>query len=621
MKIRLTENQSRIVHHIDGPILVKAGPGSGKTRVLTERIIKLLSIGKKRVLALTFSNKAADEIKSRVENRLGDEIKDKVFIGTIHSFCLDVINDKGNLIGLPTGLTIFENENDRLAVLRDAVNESAEIFTQLANIKKDKSVLRDILKSISDYKKEFITPDVLAESQDENDLLFSKIYETYNNMMITQKAIDFDDILLYSYEIFTSIPKIASNYTRLYKYIFVDEAQDLNSPQYRVIKALTATNDNVMFVGDPAQSIYGFNGSESEIMVKNFVDDFQPTEYELYENFRSTKKIIEAGQKIQPDIASNAVYPLEGQFEIYEFGNEYEEANWIHNTIDDVITHGNEWVEEKIEYENIGIIARNRYVFNKLVEIFDENGIKYNMGANTRKAESESNIIKTFEEGLKVIINPSDDIHYKHILQRFKCKTSNVGEDNLERFMNLECDLDNCSEICDYELLHDSWKLLVDDQESFTKSISVIRDKITESSNYTDEELFLIENDLNMWNLNWRNYCSNTLKGERNLAQFRNQVALGMTQNYDSQGISLLTVHMSKGLEFDIVFIMGLNEGTFPDYRAKSSKEMQEERNNMFVAVTRAKRVCYLTYPDEKMMPWGKKKWQKASRFIDELRY
>lgn len=619
MKISLTENQSRIVNHIDGPILVVAGPGSGKTRVLTERIINLLSIGKKRILALTFSNKAADEIKSRVENRLGDEAEDKTFIGTIHSFCLDVINDKGYLIGLPTGLTIFENRNDRLAVLRDAINESTEIYSELTNFKKDKSVLEDILLRISEYKKEFITPDILAESNDEDEILFSKIYETYNNMMIMQNAIDFDDILLYSYELFTSIPKVATNYTRLYKYIFVDEAQDLNIPQYRVIKALSTAIDNIMLVGDPSQSIYGFNGSESEIMVKNFVNDFQPTEYKLDENFRSTRKIIEAGGRIQPEITSNAVYPIEGELEIHDFKDEVAEASWIHNKISELINHGNEWVEEKIKYENIGIIARNRYVFGKLIEKFDENGIKYNMGANSRKNESESDIIKTFEEGLKVIINPNDEIHYKRILQRFKCKTSYVGEDNLERFLKLECNENSCIERCDYRLLHDSWQLLVDDQESFTRAIKIITDKIDKSDNYTDEELFLIENDLNMWNMHWSNYCGNTVKGQRSIAQFRNQVALGMTQNYDSEGISMLTVHMSKGLEFDVVFIMGLNEGTFPDYRAKSNKELKEERNNMFVALTRAKRVCYLTYPDVKMMPWGSTKRQKKSRFINEL--
>lgn len=619
MKINLTESQSRIVNHIDGPLLVIAGPGSGKTRVLTERIINLLNLGKKRILALTFSNKAAEEIKERVEDRIGEEYESKVYIGTIHSFCLDIINEKGNLIGLPTGLTIFENEADRFAILRDAINESAEIYNQLEDIKKDKNGLTSILSSISEYKKSFISPEMLANSNDETERVFSQIYKTYNNMMLSQNAIDFDDILYYSYELFTSIPKIASNYTRLYKYIFVDEAQDLNNTQYKVLKSLAVETKNIMFVGDPAQSIYGFNGSESEIMVENFVNDFNPEVYELSENFRSTRKIIEAGKVIQPEIHSASIYPIEGELKIFSFENEVEEANWIFNKISELLKNGNEWVEKGIGYENIGVIARNRYVFNKLIEKFEKNNIKFNMGAKTRKAESESDLIKTFEEGLQIIINPNDNVHYKYILDRFKCKNSNQGNDNLEKFMSLECNRKDCEEDCNYELLYDSWKLLIDNQEHFTQAIDLVSKKVKNLNQYDEDELFLIENDINMWKQHWKNYCGNTIKGQRNLAQFRNQVALGMTQNYDSEGISLLTVHMSKGLEFDVVFIMGVNEGTFPDYRAKSNKEIKEERNNMFVSITRAKRVCYLTYPKLKMMPWGSEKRQNPSRFINEL--
>jgi DNA helicase-2/ATP-dependent DNA helicase PcrA len=619
MKINLTESQSKIVNHIDGPMLVKAGPGSGKTRVLTERIINLLNLGKKRILALTFSNKAAEEIKERVEERLGEEYESKVYIGTIHSFCLDVINERGSLIGLPTGLTIFENESDRLAILRDAINESAESYNQIETIKKGKNVIKSILNNISEYKKKFVSPEMLASSDDENERIFSQIYETYNNMMLRQNAIDFDDILFYSYELFSSVPKIAKNYTRLYKYIFVDEAQDLNRAQYKVLKALAIETANVMFVGDPAQSIYGFNGSESEIMVIDFVNDFSPKVYELNENFRSARKIIEAGQIIQPEIQSNSIYPIEGELEIFDFNNETEETNWIFNKISELLESGNKWVENSIGYDNIGIIARNRYVFNELIEKFKQNKTKFNMGAKTRKAESESDLIKTFEEGVQIIINPNDNVHYQYILNRFKCKNSNLGNDNLERFMSLECSRENCMEDCDYELLYDSWKLLIENQESFTQAIDLVSNKVKSLNRYDEDELFLIENDINMWKQHWKNYCGKTVKGQRNLAQFRNQVALGMTQNYDSEGISLLTVHMSKGLEFDVVFIMGLNEGTFPDYRAKLDKEIKEERNNMFVSITRAKRVCYLTYPRLKMMPWGREKKQNASRFINEL--
>lgn len=619
MKMNLTQRQSEIVNHIEGPILVNAGPGSGKTRILSERIINLVNKGNKRILALTFNNKAAKEIKSRVEDRLGNDTDDKVYVGTIHSFCLDVISNKGNLIGLPTGLSIFESESDRLTILKRAFNESSEIRHEISDIITDANGLKNILQRISEYKKDFITPEMVMNTNDAKEMLLGKIYKSYNNMMLSQRAIDFDDILFYSYELFTNIPKIAQNYTRLYKYIFVDEAQDLNLTQYKVLKSLCRNFNNLMFVGDPAQSIYGFNGSISEIMTKYFCDDFNPTVYDLYENFRSTKKIISAARKIHPDINSDSVYPLEGELEIYRFSNEQDEAKWINDKIEYMVNNGNEWVEKEIYYEDIAVIARNRYVFNSLIELFEENDISFNYGSNSRVPESESNLMKVFEEGLKVITNPLDDVHYKYILSLLKCKMIEEVEDNLENLLNLKFENSNDSNQNIYKIISEAWRILARNEEDFRKSLEQIHIECKNSVFFEENELFLIENDILMWKEHWKIYSSNTVKGQRSLSQFRNQVALGMTQSYNFKGISLLTVHMSKGLGFDVVFIAGMNEGTFPDYRANNEKLLREERNNMFVALTRAKRVCYLTYPEVKKMPWGSYKNQVPSRFLADI--
>lgn len=628
MLFSLTEKQNQIVNHIDGPILVTAGPGSGKTRVLTERIINLLSLNKKRILALTFSNKAAEEIKERIEKRINDdEMQEQLYIGTIHSFCLEVVLNRGNLIGLPSGLVLFESELDRIAVLKKVFSEMPDLRDVITSEIDQKNIYKNCLKKISQYKQNFIMPEILLDSKSEKSNSFAKLYEAYNNMMLSQRALDFDDILLYAYRIFTERPQIATSYTRLYKYIFIDEAQDLNSSQYKIIKALCHEFTNIMMVGDPAQSIYGFNGSESEFMTKHFREDFNPTEYQLVENFRSTKKIIDAAKRIQSTSNSSAVYPIEGELSAFALDNEYQEADWIIEKINSLLKYGSEWVEGVINYENIAIIARNRYVLSKLSEKLDEKKIPYNFGQISRTVESESVIMKIFEAGLRIIINPYDNVHYQQIINLLNVEEDQI-RDQENNYLNLLLSLDD-SDIEGYMknkfmILKESWKYLIENEENFTKSINFIENNLVikeiEYDNLEERALndqYFIQKDIEMWRTNWKNYCKQSVSGQRNLAHFRNQVSLGRTQTYNEIGITLLTVHMSKGLEYDVVFLMGLNEGTFPDYRAKEPKEYNEELNNMFVGLTRAKRICYLTYPKYKQMPWGDIKYQRPSSFIN----
>lgn len=620
MAFQLTKQQQEIVGQIEGPILVKAGPGSGKTRVLTERIINLLSINKKRVLALTFSNKAAEEIKERIDKTLKETAEDQVYVGTIHGFCLDVVTSRGNLIGLPAGMVVFESDADKITILKKVLLVSPQLKQQLNTVWNNEDILKKCMSAIATYKQAFISPDILMDSNDETKVLIGTIYEAYNNMMLSQRALDFDDILYYAYKLFTERPQLAQTYTRLYKYIFVDEAQDLNSAQYKVIKAMCNGFSNIMMVGDPAQSIYGFNGSESDYMIKNFVEDFQPTPYELTENFRSTKKIIEAASNLQPDNRSSAVFPLEGELQSLPFEDEEAEAQWIVEKIEDLFANGSKWIEGQIAYEQFAIIARNRYVFAKLCEKFTNRGIPFNNANGARNVESESTLMKIFETGMRVIMNSSDEIHFDKILNLLKHKNIDMvketGVNYLEVLIEPNVHIIDNSSIKHLYLIRNAWQALNSNVESFSKTLNVISSTINASIDVNDDEKYLIQKDIDMWKDHWNKYCTQSITGQRSLAQFRNQVSLGMTQTHNKVGISLLTVHMSKGLEFDVVFIIGLNEGTFPDYRATSSKELKEEKNNMFVALTRARRVCYLTYPLHKVMPWGETKAQQPSRYI-----
>ena len=275
--LRLSETQRRIVAHNDGPLLVVAGPGSGKTRVLTERVRRLLTEtkGHFRVLALTFTNKAAAEMQDRLKD-LGDA-KKNAFIGTLHGFALDVLSDRGKSIGVAAPLQIFEHVQDRKQILLEACLADPLLGAELSDAgdtKERNKLLDRWLRAISMRKAHPL-------SQQANDPLGQRITEAYDAGLRASGAYDFDDLLLLTYRLFLDYPKIADFYRRLYRYICIDEAQDLNEAQYALIRALCGIDyRNVMMVGDPKQSIYGFNTSSPKYM-DMFVEDFSAERIEL----------------------------------------------------------------------------------------------------------------------------------------------------------------------------------------------------------------------------------------------------------------------------------------------------------------------------------------------------
>lgn len=602
---KLTDAQQEIVDYIDGPVLVTAGPGSGKTRVLTQRMANIINKRKGRVLALTFSNKAAEEISERISEQVLEDSISRVQIGTIHSFCLDIVTNKGNLIGLPSGLSIIEEQKDKLELVK-------KVYTNYSDtIPKEKQLL-EILSKIQNYKQRFISPEMVEKNI--HNIEFIDIYESYNNLLMINRAIDFDDILFYAYRILIERPKVATNYTRLYKYILVDEAQDLNDTQYRVIRALTRDFLNIMMVGDPAQSIYGFNGSNSKIMTDSFVKDYNPILFSLNENFRSTSKIIEAAKKIQPNTNSHSLFPLEGDLEIRSFEDEIEEAEWIEEKIKHLLDSGSRWLDHPVQLEDIAIIGRNRYLFNNIEKKFNEEKTNYSFGSPGVNSESETIEMKVFETGIRVLANPYDDLHYSQVnsyLLRNNNRSGNYLDDLLK---NKEVNNPDINQNI-FNSIVNAWNILYENQEDFSKCLSIIEKNINKEL-LSEEFRFLIQNDIDLWKKRWLIYCKQTVQGDRSLAYFRNQVSLGKMNIDSNSGVSFLTVHMSKGLEFEIVFIIGLTQGTFPDYRVNTESQRQEELNNMFVAVTRAKKECYLTYPKNKIMPWGTTKRQNPSEYL-----
>lgn len=607
--IELSELQKSIVYVKEGSLLIKASAGSGKTRVLTERIKILVQNTKRKILAITFTNKAAEEMKVRLENV--SDLNERAFIGTFHGFCQQVLESHGKQIGLLKMPHIFEDEADRLKLIEEALFSSpyySSLYKEKAK-KEQTSFLYNALGFISETKRKLISEDQLMSESEDSD--FVLLYKTYQDILLSQNAIDFDDLILLTYNLFATHPSITSLYRRTYEYICIDEAQDLNNAQYQLLKILLGEQKNIMMVGDPNQSIFAFNGSSPDYMTKEFVKDFNPRIIELKENYRSAKKILEAADRIIPGSSDIKNAIKQGIFEIKETENETSEAQWIFDKIKNLIeTKFYPDIEGALTFEKIVVLGRNKYVFTQLESIFNMNSIPYYFKITPGSIKYVSDAMKIFDLALKVKINPQDSLHFiqlKSLIKQDDCS-------------NLEQILQATSNILFKKLIELVFKLS-DDGGSFKTEINDFGRFISDSSLVNDDnEKNMILKDIDELQTHWYNYA--TKVDRKSLSGFKNSMALGQTHPLSqNKGITLSTVHTMKGQEYDVVFLMGLDDETFPDYRAIKSGgiNMVQEKNNLYVAFTRAKRFLFVTWPRERMMPWGDVKQRKRSRLLQQF--
>lgn len=603
IKVELSNNQESVVFSKSESIYVKASAGSGKTRVLTERVRYLLSQTDKKILALTFTNKAGEEIKERLSDI--ENINENTFIGTFHSFCQTILENRIHLLGYKEMPHIFENENDRLELIEKSIQQIPSFASSYAeqDKKKQKDFRYRALNFISEMKRDSIT-DIESHTDDEDTIL---LYREYQDILRTQNAIDYDDLLSLAYQIFREFPKIASLYRRSFFAICVDEAQDLNNAQYQFLRALT--NDelkNVMMVGDPNQSIFHFNGSSPDYMDKKFVKDFNPEIIELTENYRSSKAVLEAANKLIPNSESIKGIAKEGIFKLYKVANENSEAEWVITKINEIISSKtNNEIEGEINYEKIAILARNKYLFKPLEEEFQKIDLPYYYKMTSGALKFESKIMQIFDLALKIKLNPADNLHLIRLLTLLSLNPEN----NIE-LSEIISQLEKSEQKKVVELV----EFLDEDGSNFIKNIDDYKKQISESN---DNEKKMIFNDIDELLKHWHIYAKNT--DNKSLHQFKNAMALGKTHPMtEHKGITLSTVHTMKGQEFDIVFIIGMDDETFPDYRAvrAGGVELTQEKNNLYVAFTRAKRWLYVTYPAQRTMPWGDTKRRNISRFL-----
>jgi len=616
--INFSATQKKIVENTEGAMAVIAAAGSGKTRVLTGRIAYLLQNipGSYRILALTFTNKAAEEMKSRLSSI--PNVNERVFIGTIHSFCLNILREKGHIIGFAEMPHIFEKETDRIEVVAEVFKRN-KLLTGFYNQKEEKDqkkLLYDALEYISRRKRNLQFN--ISEIPEELILL----YDDYNAILREQNAIDYDDIILLSYRIFIERPKVVEIYRKLYSYICVDEAQDLNFAQYEFIKTLCSSiHKNVLMVGDDKQAIFGFNGSDKKYFSETFVDEFQAQKIFLYENYRSSKIVIKIANSIFSHSIdeSKAVFP--GHAEFYPANNEDDEANYLINKVRFYTNElkNDQEIEGPITFENICVIARNKYLFKPLeVKLKTENiPYFYKRGSDTVIFESDK--LRLLELGIRVILNPSDKLHLRQMLGILKQNDVENGNISFEFIKKLITNNDPI-----YKSILASWKKIEENSKTFRDALDIIQNAVQQSSIQTEEKL-MIYNEVDAAKEYWRKYCSSVSSDSISIQGFLSNVALGMVNvvNAKEKGLTLGTVHSVKGLEYDIVFVIGLNEGSFPDYRAirAGGKAIEEEKNETYVAITRAKRFIHLSYPKNKLMPWDKEKLypQKISRFLKNI--
>lgn len=539
------------------------------------------------------------------------DTKDRLFVGTFHGFCQQVLENHGQLIGFTDIPHIFEDEADRLELIEQAIEKTPSSYSEYIkqNPKQQRDFRYRVLNFISEAKRKLLSEDELLKDSTNEDLVL--LYTTYQEILNSQNAIDFDDLILLTYSLFITNTGVAALYRRTYEYICIDEAQDLNYAQYQLLRSLiVGEHRNIMMVGDPNQSIFAFNGSSSEYMTRIFVEDFKPEIIELKQNYRSSKEVLRAAEKIIPascDILNTAI---EGIFEIHRMDDEKKEARWIVDKISELVKLGeHNDIEGNIIHEKIVILARTKYVFKDLTDIFDTEGVPYYYKITPGTIKFESKLMKIFDMAFRVRLNPLDTLHWYRLINIFK----NPEAKNLQELLN-------CLDKDEYKIVLNTVINFNDDGSNLRLSLDSFLKAINES-NEDDDEKKMILSDIKELLEHWHKYAIGTDK--KSLLKFKNSMALGKTHPLTQKnGVTLSTVHTMKGQEYEIVFLMGMDDGTFPDYRAIKSggSEMIQEKNNAYVAFTRAKRFLYVTWPAKRLMPWGDYKYRNISRFLRDFR-
>ena len=634
----LNENQLDAVMHKDGPALIIAGPGSGKTRVITSRIAWLINNEKipiQEIAALTFTNKAANEMKNRIFHMLDiPPIKFLPNIGTFHSFCAYLIRENHNILNLDKNFAIYDSYDQTAVIKRtlDELNLDTKIYKP-----------RIVLSIISNAKSKIQNPETyqknISTAYAKN---IYEIYKIYQQKLIQSNALDFDDLLMKTFEMLNSNQEISNLYQEKYKYLLIDEFQDTNLIQYSIAKSIANKTNNIFVVGDPDQSIYSWRNADITNIL-NFKSDYNKSKIiYLNKNYRSSQNIIDASQAVISENATNYSRQITA---INEKGNliisiesydENEEAEIISKEINNIIS------SDKIQLKDIAIMYRTNAQSRAFEHYLSSLQIPYQLVGGTRFYQRQE--IKDIIAYLRLTLNLNDDTS---LLRIINIPTRGIGKSTIDKIIlyanksNISI-LDAATILSDVDEDNEISKILSNGPKKHVKSfLNLITDINNKSQTFSVEEIITYIID----KTNYKNYLLSSLTnpeerlenieelissinnfesegGENKINLFLESVSLINdvdNLNDEQDKLTLITLHQSKGLEFDSVFLTGLEDGTLPHVLSfDSENEMEEERRLMYVGITRAKRRLYLSRVF-KRGGWGKSELKEPSRFLFDI--
>ena len=614
----LNDRQKEAVLYGDGPLLILAGAGSGKTSVLTKRVaylIKERNVSPKNIVAITFTNKAAKEMKERIIKEVGKEGYD-IQISTFHSFGLRIIKENYEKLGYEKNFTIIDSD-DSLTVVKKILKEMGIDYARFNP--------KFIKNQISSCKNEMVTPEKYKNLvNDELSDITYKVYKKYQDTLLRNNSLDFDDLLIKPIELFNKYKEVLENYQELFKYVFIDEYQDTNEAQYILSKMISAKYKNICVVGDDAQSIYSWRGANFKNIL-NFEKDYKNAKVILLEqNYRSTKTILNAANSVIKNNINKKdknLWTDNGDGEKIKYvrtNDEKDEASYVTREIKNLVNNG-------VSLDDIAVLYRTNAQSRTIEEGFLNSNIPYRIvGAFAFYSRKE---IKDLLAYLKLIYNTKDDVSLMRIINYPKRKIGAKTIENLsmDAVLNGTSMFDVISSGKELEFK----KLILEMKEksevlSLTETIDMVLDKSGIKKELESEHT--LEADIRLENLNEFKSITKTFEEESGIASledFLNEVSLvsdvNDQKNDNSPKVTLMTIHAVKGLEYKYVFVIGMEENIFPHVNScEEDGGIEEERRLCYVAITRAKEKLYLVNALRRML-YGKTSVNMPSRFINEI--
>jgi DNA helicase II / ATP-dependent DNA helicase PcrA len=628
----MNPEQAEAVKATEGPLLIMAGAGSGKTRVLTHRIAFLMvekGVNPYNILAITFTNKAAREMKDRIHNILGGA-SDNIWISTFHSMCVRILRRDIDRIGMNRNFTILDS-TDQQSVIKAILKEK--------NIDPKKFDPRSLLGSISSAKNELTTPEELSKQVGGYyDQVVSDVYTEYQKRLRKNQALDFDDLIMTTIQLFQRVPEVLEFYQRKFQYIHVDEYQDTNRAQYMLVKLLASRFQNLCVVGDSDQSIYRWRGADIANILSFEKDYPRATVIFLEQNYRSTKRILQAANEVIQKNSNRKPKNLwtenhDGEkISYFRADTEQTEAQFVTGKIKEMTESG------KRKYSDFAILYRTNAQSRVMEEVLLKSNIEYSIVGGIKFYDRKE--IKDILAYLRLISNPDDDISLIRVINVPKRGVGATSVDKIARYaQDHDISMFRALEEADFIGLSPKITKAVIEFKEMVKgytamqeylSVTELVEEILEKSGYIDmlKAEKSIESQSRLENLD--EFLSVTKSFEqsnddKSLVAFLTDLALVADidkldeDDQPKDSVILMTLHAAKGLEFPIVFLMGMEEGVFPHSRSlMEEEEMEEERRLAYVGITRAEEQLYLTNAQMRTL-FGQTKMNPVSRFIQEI--